>query len=374
MIEIRYIYSITRADHSKYAIMNPKLRLIFLFLILLINSVAFAQVSKTFSGIVTDINSGGPIAAANAYFEQTTLGTSTNESGNFEFTAQLDGIHRLLFSFIGYETVSRTINFSEDRTHYAFEIELTPVTFDLGEVEVEESNVEWQEMYREFERGFLGHTANARDTRIYNRWVLDFSRNRDGSLSATATEPLQVTNHVLGYRMFIELNEFEWGRDGTTGRYKVNVRFEEMEPENRRDERRWERARRNTLLGSQRHFLYSLYQDRLRQESFTVFSLGTGIHTEPEEISDGEKQLALHARRIRDGSGDRFKGFALRRGLDVDYGRFNQRRSSIIPLYRDGLIFVDRFGNLLDPHSVEIAGEWANHRIADMLPLDYQPD
>lgn len=341
---------------------------------ILISSVAHTQETKTFSGLVTDKTSGEPVALVNVYFEQTTIGTSTDNNGEFEFTAQLSGLHRLQFSFIGYETVTRTVNFDDERAHLIFKIELSPATFDLGEVEVEDSNIEWQQMYREFEGGFLGRTANARDTRIYNRWVLDFRRNRDGSLSATATEPLQVTNHALGYHMHIELIEFEWGRDGTTGRYKVNVRFEELEPENRSERRRWDRARRNTWQGSQEHFLSSLYHDRLRQERFTVYALGTQIRTAPEEISAGEKQLALHMRRIRDGSGDRYKGFDLRRGIEVDYGSFEPKRSGIIPLDRDGLFFIDRSGGLLNPDSVEITGEWTNHRIANMLPLDYRPD
>ena len=372
--EFRFKYSYTGVNFTKKAAMKPKLSLIFSFLILLITNVSVAQESKTFSGTVTNIDSGEPVRGANVYFEQTTLGTSTGSDGVFEFSARLEGVHRLNFSFIGYETKTRIINFDDEQTRYTFTIELSPATFFLGEVHVADSNVEWQEQYREFESGFLGRTENARETRIDNRWVLDFSRNSKGSLIATAAEPLQVTNQALGYRIYIELNEFEWGVDGFTGRYKVNARFEELEPESRREERRWERARRNTWEGSLEHFLSSLYQNRLRQEHFTVYSLGTQIRSAPDEISEGEKQLALHARRIRDGSGDRFRGFALRRGMDVDHGRFDQRRSSIIPLHRDGLIFVDRFGNLLDPHSVEIAGEWSNHRIADMLPLDYRID
>ena len=352
--------------------MNLKLCLYIPFFLLIYGSGAVAQEGKTFSGKVTNIDSGEPVRGANVYFEQTTLGTSTGSDGEFEFSARLEGVHRLHFSFVGYETVTRTIDLDEERSHYTFTIELSPATLFLGEVEVADSNVEWQEQYREFESGFLGRTENAGETRIDNRWVLDFSRNSEGSLIATAAEPLQVTNQALGYRIYIELNEFEWGSDGFTGRYKVNARFEELEPENRREERRWERVRRNTWEGSLEHFLSSLYQNRLRQEHFTVYSLGTQIRSAPDEISEGEKQLALHARRIRSGSGDRFKGFALRRGLDVDHGRFDQRRSSIIPLHRDGLIFVDRFGNLLDPDSVEITGEWSNHRIADMLPLDYR--
>ena len=173
--------------------------------------------------------------------------------------------------------------------------------------------------------------------------------------------------------MHIELIEFEWGRDGTTGRYKVNVRFEELEPESRSERRQWERARRNTWRGSLEHFLSSLYQNRLRQERFTVYALGTQIRSEPEEISEGEKQLALHMRRIRDGSGDRYKGFDLRRGIEVDFGSFEPKRSGIIPLDRDGLFFIDRSGGLLNPDSVEVTGEWSNHRIANMLPLDYRP-
>lgn len=81
------------------------------FAILLFPALLLSQ-SNTYeiNGTIVDSRTGETLAGANVNFVNTTIGTSTDPDGNFEFSANLDeGEYRLQFSFIGYSRKSQPI-------------------------------------------------------------------------------------------------------------------------------------------------------------------------------------------------------------------------------------------------------------------------
>jgi TonB-linked SusC/RagA family outer membrane protein len=97
------------------------------FLILIcLPVVALAQTATyNISGSVTDSRTGETLIGASVNFQNTTIGTSTNMDGNFEFTASLEeGDYTLLISYIGYSRRSMPITLGRNRT------------IDLGTIEL----------------------------------------------------------------------------------------------------------------------------------------------------------------------------------------------------------------------------------------------
>ncbi|NBC65498.1 MAG: hypothetical protein GVY07_07590 [Bacteroidetes bacterium] len=68
----------------------------------------------TFAGKVVDGETGVPLPGATVMLADASGGTSTNHSGNFSINKLLIGTHRITFSYVGYEPVSKTIQISPD--------------------------------------------------------------------------------------------------------------------------------------------------------------------------------------------------------------------------------------------------------------------
>jgi iron complex outermembrane recepter protein len=103
--------------------------LIFAFCILhfALSTTSYSQVS--ISGIISDKSSGKPLAGANVVVEKTFLSTVSDNRGYFIIRNLKPGSISLKFYYMGYQTISREINFSHD-TVLDFQMETTAI---LGE-------------------------------------------------------------------------------------------------------------------------------------------------------------------------------------------------------------------------------------------------
>lgn len=105
-----------------------------LFIFLLISRLQ-AQPSSgkfTVSGYVRETGSREALIGVNVYLPGTTTGTTTNTYGFYSLTLPAQDSLRLAYSFVGYETISRTISLRANQTQ---SILLTPGR-ELSEIEV----------------------------------------------------------------------------------------------------------------------------------------------------------------------------------------------------------------------------------------------
>ena len=69
----------------------------------------------TFAGKVVDSKTNEPLPGATVMLADVSGGTSTNQTGNFSINRLLTGRHEIIFSYVGYEPVSKTIEIRPDR-------------------------------------------------------------------------------------------------------------------------------------------------------------------------------------------------------------------------------------------------------------------
>jgi hypothetical protein len=86
----------------------------------------------TLSGYLKDKATGEVLIGANVYNQQTLAGTTTNAYGFFSLTLR-GGLHRIVFSFLGYRNEIREIDLDTNR-RITIEMESTPL--DIKEVEI----------------------------------------------------------------------------------------------------------------------------------------------------------------------------------------------------------------------------------------------
>lgn len=333
-------------------------------------------------GTVTNEENNEPVVGANVYLSGTTIGSTTDRDGFYSFKTSRNGVYKLIFSFVGFDNNVIEIRVNSQDT-LSLDAELVPNVTELDEIVISSSNRDWQRDYNRFEQEFLGQTSNADKTEIVNNYVLNFSTDAStGQLIAEAEQPLTIRNEALGYIIYAELDDFKWANSGE-GFYRIYPRFEEMETESRREQRNWEQNRRSTYLGSLQHFLRSLYNGNVSSNGFSlqgkigIIPLTQGeVHNELRARPDVSPQL----RQV-------LKGFKIQNRLRVSHGELGEYRtkrfggtpfgatiSHISPNTKNGFFFIDNFGNLLDPNSLKIEGDWAKNRVANQLPLDYSPN
>lgn len=106
--------------------------LTFIVLVFFISQVSYSQVpvKTVISGIVKDAKTGIPLTGVSVLLDKTTVGTITDHSGNYIIDTKAHS-DKIVFSFIGYQTESRT--FSEGKVQ-TINISLKLSSISLDEV------------------------------------------------------------------------------------------------------------------------------------------------------------------------------------------------------------------------------------------------
>ncbi|MEO8933732.1 MAG: TonB-dependent receptor [Xanthomarina sp.] len=103
-------------------------QIIFLFLLWFAPTL-FAQ--NTVEGTLVENHTNQPIAFANIYFPQLEKGTTTDDSGHFILNNLPSGNYKIVCSFIGYESYSKTISIPLNRK---LEIGLDSSSIEMSEI------------------------------------------------------------------------------------------------------------------------------------------------------------------------------------------------------------------------------------------------
>jgi hypothetical protein len=344
------------------------------------NLFSFQQNDATkISGTITDGLTGDPLEGVNVYLSYTTYGDASDSNGNFSFSTNLTGQYELVVSAVGFDAKRYIITLGSEREELRIDLEMLSHSVELNEIEVKADNTEWVQNFELFEREFLGTTNIAQDASILNRWVLNFDRNEDGELIAYADDPIKISNPSLGYNLTADLNEFVWNTSDMSGFYRVKVWFEEQIPDSEEEYQRWQSNRAQVYEGSFRHFLKSLYDDKLFRNQFEIVWQDTRERARLKKLDEEELEAALMSRNLDEELiSKNIKGYHLLEPVDVLIGRRSIRsdvreRARLIPMLNDESFLITPEGNLADLMSVATAGYWSAMRMADMVPIDYQP-
>jgi hypothetical protein len=336
---------------------------------------AQVRAGGTLRGRVIDGETSLPIADANVFLSSTTLGTTSSKDGEFSLRNVPEGEYDLVASLVGYERKVVTVRVVGSDT-LLFDIRLSPRLLQAGQVEVtSEVPAAWDENLARFTRAFLGETAHAAECRIVNPEVLDLAYD-DGAdeLVARSESLLVVENRAIGYVLTIQLVSFRWNVGGDYGNYIIYTQFREMRPRDDRQRAEWETNRNDAFVGSLRQFLRSLYHGESADASFTMFSgklkmlqKGFGHQVSSEDLRPSAEE-GTTLKRIEFPEYLRVECPGATFGLDGDGQPVKRALVSFIARKGDYAL-VDSTGNLLNPLSLEISGEWARHRVAEFLPL-----
>jgi hypothetical protein len=331
--------------------MNP----LILIIVLCIGGNLLAQ---TITGKVIDVQTNEPLLGAAVYYDNTSIGTSSDEEGKFSIPFKANLKSPLIISFLVYHAVRiSTIENNQDLL-----ITMTRKAESLDEVVVTSKNA-WsrESMLQEFLKLYLGESENGLSCRLLNPedLVLSYYSKRK-QLRARAKAPLIIRNERLQYIITVDLSIFEanyWyvsknkkRRNLNYVHYSGNNFFTSMTPNPSKETLK---LRRKTYKGSVLHFMRAIANDRVGREGYEI--LAGSISVSPKRYIEVEKQA--------DGSSlVRFRGT-----FTVLY---KNKQKSVVKSFIE-YFAIDSYGNHSPSDAVRFGGVLGLQRMGDTLPLDY---
>jgi hypothetical protein len=244
------------------------MRLRSILFLLLLSSFVYGQ--NKLSGRVLIAGSSKPVPFANVYLSNTSVGTITDEKGNFVITDFPKGRFDLVVSSLSYEIYHQTIQ--SNKLPLLAEIFLVPKARELKEVILAPYDIDgWEKWGKLFMENFIGTSSFSQDCKLLNKEVVKLRLDKKtNTIKAFATDQLLIENHALGYILKYDLTAFEYNLDTKVFYYKGYPFFQKMNTRSKALERRWNSNRETVYYGSLMHFLRSVYQDKIAQQQFEV--------------------------------------------------------------------------------------------------------
>jgi len=377
----------------------------FMYILILSASVlgqAVHENTGTISGRVIDKSTGKPVYLANVFIVNTFLGSATDEQGYYTIRNIPAGIHEIVFSHLSFSTLKKSIRITAyEKVEY--NTSLSAVSLQAQEITVTGEYPEnWKSNLARFEEAFLGTSEFSPDCTILNPEVLDFKiDDKTKDFFAAASNLLHIINKALGYRILIYLEDFRITKHPQTKDeliwFSVKPYFEELIPLELSEREKWDNNRHRIYAGSFQYFIRSLCSNNLENAGFVVQrtqSLPPTLYSyerleKPGSIDpasvliDAEYPLEKYLQFSGFLRVSNIKNSLLQENISTIKNPLgftenvirtgeNAFPTSYIKLNTDKTL-INISGFLYDPYSIMLYGYWGNERVAEMLPLEYDP-
>lgn len=374
-------------------------------LFLIISSSILNASTSSIYGRVVDKTTGKPIPNANIYLANTTVGTTTNTNGYFEIKNVPQGTFDIIFSHVAYYFHKEKVQFKHNYIDIGT-IGLITKAYQLPTVVVEEEESIWKDQYEKFINEFIGEGNNADSTYIVDPYNIDFWE-KDEKLFAACSDPIEIVNKALGYKIQYFLDFFESTSD--YAKFAGNSVFTPLLANTKTDSIKWLENRDKTYIGSFRHFLktlndgYTKLIDKRKKEDDSLSQkIGTDVMDSllnangffiyqvgklPWETPFPFSEIPIKAKKIlRPGEikterllkfSDYLKVYFI---PDYEEGKYplNYRikdilnvQSSYLALEQDS-VMIDIYGRYYDKFGIHTYGKFGQERLSDLLPYEYR--
>lgn len=229
----------------------------------------FTDVHAQISGTVTDQTTNRSVAGASVFINNSTYGCKADKDGHFELKSFPPPPFQLIISSVGYTTSTHNI---KELPASDISILLQPKVQDLKEVVILSPEKDgWAKYGTAFIKDFIGYSAFAQECVILNKEVLEFRYDQaDNKLMVSTQKPLKIKNKATGYLITYWLEDYE--KDYSTHKlfFKGYTQFEGLPSDKNKVKERWKNNRQSAYQGSLQHFMRSVYNNTVYQDSFEV--------------------------------------------------------------------------------------------------------
>ena len=256
----------------------------FSFLLCLIPFTLSGQ--RYISGRITDYENNESIHGVSVFFDNTTVGTTTDAEGQYRLKIPGEGSYRLTISHVGYQTVYKDIE--SGNTSAIFDVA-------LHTIELEEVTVAVKVKFRPtdihlFWKTILGKNPSRRTIQATNPEAVYYYYNPETRiLKVSCREPLQIVNYETGYHIHYVLNRFTHDYNTGVTDWGYQCAFAELQPQNNRQKDNWEKNRKEVYDISVTKFIKSLYHNTLFNDGFVLADYSLSLINHVDLLSANQK-------------------------------------------------------------------------------------
>jgi len=320
---------------------------------------SFLVSGQEITGTVLDSRTKAPLSGASVYFNNTTLGTITNEKGEFSLEYPSSLKTQLVVSFLGYQSF-----YKDDFSNTADLLFLLKESYNTLDEVVLSPLDDWSRELKlsEFKKHYLGESEAGKNCQILNEEDISITYNSENkTLTARSNVPVVIQNNFLGYFINVDLKKFEAKYSSVSKNKKrlsihsvTYIGSNQYKSINTEPEEKLFTKRATSYLGSTLHFMRALVERQLNEEGFEIF------------LEKGNKS---YKQWIKTTSAKGEDGVVV--SFPKKYNiRYRGTRQSTIECL-DESFYIDGFGNHYPPDRVIFTGDFGNQRMGDALPLDY---
>lgn len=358
----------------------------------------------TISGRILSGTGNEPVSTASVYINNTTIGTTSKENGDYTLKGISPGVYEIIVSHVGFELVVYKVEVKSDDLRLTFRME--PKVKQMRDILVVTASQreKWLTIFKD---NFLGQTVAASRSRIMNEDEIFFEKGPNRNIIRAFSEmPLIIENKELGYRIFFQLQEFYY--DAQEGRtlFFGFTRYEELRETAGSVPGKYRRNREKTYRGSTLHFYHSLLADQLDKEGFSTYltlppDTSASVNKPDLELTGGTFKIRTGTPRLSVAVSRKDIFFTDSINRSVNFLRWKgtlQVRYRFNPYYKEALkrkimvsgnlpegfqssvemlespAYLDANGLLINPLSVQYSGFWSYEKLANMLPINYRPE
>ena len=378
-----------------------------LILTITVAGLQSVQAQGVISGKVLDETTGKPLSGASVYINSSTIGTTTNEAGEYRLPVAVNGFYDVVASYVGYEIIVYRATIQSKDIQVIFKLQEKPTELRKVVVLSKEGRARRLRILRE---NFLGITEAAEKSKIENEEEILFTdAGGKEAVGAFSVVPLVIVNKELGYRIFFQLEDFYFNSaEGRTYFYGFS-RFEELR-EKGKIPARYLRNRNRYYPGSTMHFYHSLIDNKVKEEGFLLLHIqamkGSGDQPANGTTIDSSNRTGIKVnvsgkmnigRTITPAqffrkdtlNGNNVYVMDWAEKLRVTYSKDPYSKKYLrkkvmlrgnlpVGVYSDVDMverpaIMDANGSLYNPLAIQMDGYWSYEKLASMLPINYRP-
>jgi len=311
--------------------------------------------------------SGTTLSGVSVYLDGTTLGTSTNDAGEFSLISTTKFNTSLIIRFMGYEDVILSNPYEKPFWNIVLQVkenEIEPVFI------IDDGFTRKQKMQL-FKEQFLGLNKEGKACRILNEdaLILEFDK-KNNRLLAKSYEPIQIQNDYLGYLVEFDLYDFYVLMNKKSIKsadvYQSMFLGTSQFIDNAKHE--YQKINRDkAYFGSSMELFKTLIHNSWETKKFLLYEGKFAVNpTNYFKITNEEGLFKVEVKE-QNNIGLKSKKFNVFFNL-----LYNKKRQSQIQ-FGTKEFFVDEFGNTSHRDQIIFGGDIGTQKLGNLLPLNYQP-
>jgi len=218
------------------------------------------------TGQITDAEDGNPVPDVSISIANTTVGTTSDESGNYSVTVPGRGAFEIVISHVGYQSVFHKIDMPQDAHQYDVALEI----YELEGITISARNNYRRKDVNLFWEKILGERPSKRGMEVLNQEKVNYYLSSDNVLKVSCQEPIEIMNHNMGYLIRYTLASFQHDYKIEQTAFYGTPYFEELIPQNNLQKDRWIKKRQESYAVSLTHFMRALYRKQIHEAGFLL--------------------------------------------------------------------------------------------------------